>query len=176
MSSVVAAITKQSETHKLNDSLKKLKKTMVLVGIAKGSTGDAREDGGPDNHLLGFVHEYGSPAAGIPPRPFLRPGVNSAREQIASGLEEALKAALRDDADGMQAALDMTGIQAVSAVKSFMRDPSPPFVELKPATLRNRHRSRMTKTKRENEVLNESVKPLLNTGALRNAIDYYIED
>ena len=134
------------------------------------------KDNGPDNHLLGFVHEYGSPAANIPARPFLRPGVKSAHDQIASGLEQALKAALRDDADGMQAALDMTGIQAVSAVKSFMRDPSPPFVELKPATLRNRHRSRMTKTKRENEVLNESVKPLLNTGALRNAIDYYIED
>lgn len=176
MSTSIASFSKRSRAAKLNDSLKRLQKTMIFVGIAKGSDKDARKDNGPDNHLLGFVHEYGSPAANIPARPFLRPGVKSAHDQIASGLEQALKAALRDDADGMQAALDMTGIQAVSAVKSFMRDPSPPFVELKPATLRNRHRSRMTKTKRENEVLNESVKPLLNTGALRNAIDYYIED
>lgn len=176
MSSTVATITKQSNTHALNDSLKRLKKTMVFVGIAKGSPGDVREDGGPDNHLLGFVHEYGAPAVGIPPRPFLRPGVESARGQIAFGLEAALKAALRDDADGMQAALDRTGIQAVSAVKSFMSNPSPPFVELKPATLRNRHRSRETQTKRENEVAGVNVKPLINSGSLQGSIDYYIED
>ena len=55
----------------LNQALKRLAKTAVYVGIAAGSNDDTRNDGGPSNHLLGFVHENGSPVNNIPPRPFL---------------------------------------------------------------------------------------------------------
>ena len=176
MSTNVATVIHSSKVTGLNDSLKKLKRTMILVGIAKGDAKDARSDGGPDNHLLGFIHEYGAPGANIPARPFLRPGIRSAKEQISTGLEAAIKAALKDDAEAMNAALERTGMKATSAVKLFMKEPEPPFAPLASSTLRNRHRSRLTKGKRENEIKGENVKPLLNTGTLRNAIDYYIED
>lgn len=169
----LAKITVSSKTKELNDALKRLQKAVVAVGIAKGSKGDARKDGGPPNHLLGFVHEHGSPAANIPARPFLVPGIESAEKEIKAGLEAAMKAALDNDKDGMSAALERTGLKAVSAVKSTMREG--PFEPLKPGTIRNRNRSRGTKGKRENELQGQNVKPLIDTGALRDAIDFYVE-
>lgn len=174
MTGSIAKFVHTSKAKGINDSLKKLKRTMILVGIAKGA--DMRKDNGPDNHLLGFIHEYGAPAANIPARPFLRPGVLSAKEKIAEGLESALRAALEDNAAAMASSLEMTGMTAVSAVKSFMVSPEPPFAPLAPSTLRNRHRSRLTKSKRENEVKGENVKPLINSGSLQGSIDFYIED
>lgn len=162
-----------SRTKELNESLKRLQKAVLMVGIAQGSKGDARDDGGPPNSLLGWVHERGSPSAGIPARLFLRPGIEDAKDDIKDGLKAAMQAALKDDADGMNAELEKTGIRAVSAVKTKMREG--PFAPLKPSTVKGRNRSRQTQGKRENEVKGENIKPLINTGALRDAIDFYVE-
>lgn len=81
----------------LNQALQRLAKTAVYVGIAAGSKGDTRNDGAPSNHLLGFVHENGSPANNIPPRPFLVPGLEANREMIVDGLKGAMDCALKGD-------------------------------------------------------------------------------
>ena len=93
----LASLNHTSHVQELNKSLERLKRSVVFVGIASGSKTDAREDGGPPNHLLGFVHEHGSPAANIPPRPFLVPGVKSGKEKVTKHLEAAMRAALNDD-------------------------------------------------------------------------------
>ena len=75
-----AAVTVKKTVSKDEDVAKamaSLAKTHILVGIASGSKGDARTDGGPKNHELGFIHEYGSPSSNIPARPFLIPGVRN---------------------------------------------------------------------------------------------------
>lgn len=169
----LASISVESHTDELNDALKRLAKAQILVGIAKGSKGDRRNDGAPPNSDLGYIHEHGSPAANIPPRPFLVPGVKGARDQIVKGLRAAMKAALKGDEKACDGLMERTGMQTVSAVKSYMQTAD--FAPLKPATILNRNRSRQTIGKRENEEAGASIRPLINTGALRNAIDYYVE-
>lgn len=169
----LATLEHSSHIKELNKSLQRLQKSVVFVGIAAGSKGDARKDG-PSNHLLGFVHEHGSPAANIPARPFLVPGVKSAKDEVISGMESAMRAALNDDEKAVKVLLEQTGMKAVSAVKGYMRTGN--FEPLKPSTINNRNRSRMTKGKRQNEKVGQNIKPLVNTGALRDALDYYVED
>lgn len=169
-----AVLTKTSRVKELNSSLRKLKGSLVMVGIAKGSDKDKRKDGGIDNSDLGWIHENGSPSRNIPARPFLRPGVKEGSEKICSQMEAAMRAALKDDKTAMKAHLERAGMVAVSSVKSYMQTAS--FAPLADSTLRNRHRSRKTKSRRTNELLGKDVRPLINTGALQQSIDYYVED
>lgn len=172
----VSVLERTSFTEKLNESLQRLQKTSVYVGIAKGSKGDRRTDGGPDNHLLGYVHERGSPAANIPARPFLEPGVAAAKSDLAITLGTAMKAALHDDFEEVQSLIEQAGFQAASSVKSYMQ--SAEFDPLKESTIRNRNRSRLTKGKREEEkrVDRSAIRPLINTGELMGAINFYVEE
>jgi len=153
----------------LNQALRRLAKTAVYVGIASGSEGDSRKDGAPSNHLLGFVHENGSPANGIPPRPFLVPSLEANREMIVDGLKNAMSAALNGDEKSSGQALERLAIQSASTVKNYMQTAD--FEPLKPQTIARRNRSRMTSGQRENEIEGVSIRPLINTGQLRDAID-----
>lgn len=169
----LASVSVEIHVKELNDALKKLAKSMIYVGIAKGSKGDTRDDGAPPNSDLGYIHEHGSPAANIPPRPFLVPGVKGARDQIVKGLRAAMKAALKGDEKACDGLMERTGKKTVIAVKSYMQTAD--FAPLKPATIRNRNRSRQTIGKRENEQQGEGIRPLINTGALHDAIDFTVE-
>lgn len=175
MKKPLASIEHTSNVRQLNKSLEKLRQTAILVGIASDSKKDKRKDGGPSNATLGYIHEKGSPAMNIPARPFLVPGVNEAKAEITKGMETAMQAALHDDMREVRTVLKQTGLKTVSSVKSYMQ--SAKFEPLKPSTIRNRNRSRMTKDKRESEEMMDetSVKPLINTGQLRDAIGFYIE-
>ena len=167
-----ASITTTSRIDEVKKAVNRIKGAAVCVGIASGSKGDARSDGGPSNHELGFIHEFGSPAANIPERPFLRPGVRKAAPNYIPKLKAAMKAGLHGDGAAMERLLEQAGSIASSAVKVEMSTGN--FVPLKPSTLRNRNRSRLTKSKRENEMNGVNVRPLINTGSLRNSIDYYV--
>lgn len=170
----LATVTVTSRTAELNEALKRLQRTVVAVGIAKGSKGDLRDDGGPPNSDLGFIHEFGSPAANIPPRPFLRPGVEDARESVVQNLESAMRAALANNKQAVNTHLEGAGKSAVASVKKKMQEG--PFEPLKPSSIESRHRSRGTKGKRENEKKGVGIQPLINTGSLQGAIDFLVED
>ena len=171
-----ASITTASRIDEVKKAVNRIKGAAVFVGIATGSKGDARSDGGPSNHELGFIHEFGSPAANIPERPFLRPGVRKAAPNYIPKLKAAMKAGLRGDGAAMERLLEQAGSIASSAVK--VERATGKFGEMKhaikPSTLRNRNRSRLTKSKRENEMNGVNVRPLINTGSLRNSIDWYV--
>lgn len=167
-----ASITTTSRIDEVKKAVNRIKGAAVFVGIASGSKGDARTDGGPKNHELGFIHEYGSPSRNIPARPFLIPGVRNASAKAVKKMQGAIKAGLHGDRIAMDALLEQAGMIAVSGAKKEISSGN--FEPLKPSTLRNRHRSRMTKGKRENELKGEDVRPLINTGALRDSIDYIV--
>lgn len=61
---------------KLQNRLKELTKDKVFVGVPDGG---GRDDGKMTNAQLAYIHENGSPARGIPARPFLVVGVTEAR-------------------------------------------------------------------------------------------------
>lgn len=157
-------------------ALAKLKKTEVLVGIPADS--EPREDTPLTNATLGFIHENGSPASGIPARPFLVPGVAHGRPEIREHLEAAVKAAYRGKARESSAELERAGSVAESAVKREITTAD--FAPLKASTIARRNASRNTTSKRSNEDVRsdefgQGIRPLINTGQLRNSITYIVK-
>lgn len=158
----------------------------VLIGIPESS--GAREDGPVNNATLGYVHEFGSPAHNIPARPFLIPGVEKATPGAIGDLKVATELALAGDKAGAERAMYRAGARAMNAAKAEISSNVPP--PLKPATIRNRNRSRGTLSKRPEEEhygqLIDSGMPaegaqaatgiisLINTGSLRNALTYVL--
>lgn len=133
----------------------------VLVGIP--SSAPARKSGPLSNAAIGFIHDNGSPVAGIPPRPFLRPGIEDKKDQIATQLGKAAGAALEGDASSASKSLEAAGIVAQNGVRNKINTGD--FTPLAASTLRARKRRGRTGTR-----------PLIDTGSLRNSITYVVRD
>ncbi len=148
-------------------ALKEMVKTAAYVGIAKGSERDTRSDNsGIANSDLGFVHEFGSPAAGIPARPFLEPGVESVKEQVKEKMGEAAKAMLNGDKNGFEGTLTRMATDAAEAVREYVKDNQGTFEPLAASTKRARER----KIKKVGGSAGD-VKILMDTNSLMRAVD-----
>jgi hypothetical protein len=114
-----------------------------------------------------YVHELGSPANNIPARPFMVPGFESAQDEIADKLGGV--AELTIGSGGSNAAaqakryLNEAGEIAVEAIRGAIE--AGDFEPLKPATLAARRGAG-----------NDSIQPLVDTGAMRDAITYMVDD
>lgn len=131
----------------------------VLVGIPADN--NARKDGPITNAALGYVHENGSAAHNIPPRPFLVPGMKVAAPKCADVLKGYAKKAVTGDAT-IDQGLNAAGLVAQSAVKNRIRS-GEGFAPLQPATIAAR--------KRQGK---QGEKPLIRTGQLMNSITYVV--
>jgi hypothetical protein len=131
-----------------------LEEFVVLVGFL-GPTAE-RGDGPLNNPTLAYIHEHGSPAANIPARPFLGPGVERAVPQLSSLLTAGARRALAGDPGAANQALQRVGVVAVGEVQSYMS--SGDFAPLQPETIRRKGSSR----------------PLIDTGQLRQAVTYSV--
>lgn len=139
-----------------------LHKGAVLVGIPADET--AREQGDPiTNAALGYIHENGAPAANIPARPWLVPGIKNAQDKITQRLGAAMRAALLQDAAARDKQLHAAGIVAASAAKAMINSNIAPA--LSDATLAARRARGVT---RENT--------LIDTGQFRNAVTYVVRE
>jgi hypothetical protein len=147
------------------ETIKKLTSKEVLVGIPRENAArkpEPGEKGEPiNNAALGYIHEFGAPEANIPPRPFLIPGVEKVKDQAIARLKKAGELALNGDVSKVDAQLTAVGLLAQSAVQQKIVDG--PFTPLKPRTLARRAARGRTGTK-----------PLIDTGALRQAIAFVI--
>jgi hypothetical protein len=114
-----------------------------------------------NNALLGYVHEYGSPAQNIPARPFLHPGINNARAGIERHMKKAAQLALLGKSDEVTGELEKVGLIAMVSVQRKIN--AGPFEPLKPATLAARRRRGRTGTK-----------PLIDTTQLERSITYVV--
>lgn len=148
----------------IKGALERLAKTAVYVGIPTESKGDKRPDGEPiTNSELGYIHEFGSPAAHIPARPFLRPGVQKAEGWLRRSMRNAAACALTEDEDGFERQLETVALKAETAVKDYMTSAS--FESLATSTVKRRE----AKIKKLGSS-DMTIKPLIDTGNLRNAI------
>lgn len=148
----------------LKAALKRMKRTAVYVGIPADSEQDKRPDKAPiTNARLGYIHEFGSPAANIPARPFLRPGVQKAERNLRKTMKRAASAVLAEDEAGFQREMETVALKAETAVKDYMT--SGEFAPLAPSTIKRRE-SKIKKIGSEDM----TIKPLIDTGNLRNAI------
>lgn len=167
-------------------SITQLVGKQVLVGIPEAET--ARQDDAstahPTNADLGYIHEFGSPRANIPARPFLIPGVRKVLAQALSHLKGAVYATLDAKPEVADRELVTAGVIAESSAKREITTGD--FVPLSPYTVANRYRQRGTQTRRANEErylelvrggtpaasaqAQAGIRPLINTGQLRQAI------
>lgn len=144
--------------------------TRVMVGIPSDQA--ARKEGPINNAALGYIHENGAPEVGIPARPFLVPGVAAIQGEIEDGMRRAGDAALSGRPELVMRYLHAVGLKAQAAVRRKIT--TGPFTPLKPETIeRRRKRSPGSKYRRKATTAGD-VKPLIDTGQLRNAINYVI--
>lgn len=133
----------------------------VLVGIPADKT--ARKKEPITNAALGFIHENGSAAQNIPPRPFLVPGVKAASKQCAEVLKRYAQKAITGDGT-IDQGLNAAGLIAQASVKKRIQS-GEGFAPLKASTLAARARKGAKGTK-----------PLIRTGQLLNSITYVVRD
>lgn len=127
----------KDNTKKLFRALDELARHDVLVGVP--SEESPRESGGISNAALAYIHDVGSPAANIPARPFMRPGIRDAQKQIVALFAKAGRAALEGDARGIDAALHSAGVIASMAIKKRINAGPPPPLKL--STIKARARA-----------------------------------
>jgi hypothetical protein len=160
----------------------------VLVGVPDSTTERIDEKGPMNNATLGYIHEFGSPSANIPARPFLIPGVENAQDMIESRLKKATQAALNGDAQKVEANLIAAGLGTADSARDVIL--AGDFDPLKAATIAARRRPRDTKSQRDAEMLYAGllaqgvstddaqvlagIKPLINTAQLMKSITYVL--
>jgi hypothetical protein len=181
-------VTKDSVTEVVR-AITELVGKQVLIGIPDSTTSrDDEVSQEMTNATLGFIHENGSPAANIPARPFLVPGVEKVLEPATDRLKGAAQATLRGDTKKADQLLNDAGIIGMGGARSEIRYGD--FEPLKPSTIRNRFRSRGAKSRRENEEVylylirmgvhpaaaqsEAGIRPLINTAQLANSITFVV--
>lgn len=174
--------TKKDMRALLSD-LNALAQRRVLVGVPEDENSRG-ENGYKDpigNAALAYIHDNGSPAQGIPARPFMQPGIKKAKVKIYLELKLASERFLAGDETEGQKHLEQAGMLAVSAIRMII-EKGAGFSPLKRATLLGRLRKRKSlysqlKGKKEDrEEIMASFKPLIDTGEMMKSITYVVED
>lgn len=143
-----------------------LEREQVLVGIPADNADrlidDAADRGPINNAAIGYIMENGSPAANIPARPHLKAGIGKAKDQIVGRYKSGAKALLDGKIDNAEVIHTAVGLIAENSVKALIEDGTE-LAPLSERTLAARRARGRTGTK-----------PLLDTGAYRNAITHVV--
>lgn len=107
-----------------------------------------------------YMESHGSPLWHAPPRPLIEPAIEKSKTQIAAILKTALQAALNADEQGAQQGLKEAGQFAFGEVIVYFDDPNNGWAPNSPATIKAKGSDR----------------PLVDTGALKQAITYVVRD
>jgi hypothetical protein len=156
---LVSVEVKQDNVDVLIKAVEALTLREVLVGIPEDKAD--RPGGDVSNALLGYVHEFGSPARNIPARPFLMPAVRDDQERIARLLGAGARKAASGEKGAGEQALNAVGLVVSTDAKKKITGGIPP--PLRPATLAARRRRSFTGTT-----------PLIVTGSLLRSITYVV--
>lgn len=160
------------------EGLRVLAATRVMVGIPSDKAG--RREGEITNAALGYIHENGEPAAHIPARPHLIPGVTAVQQSSTiPGLRLAMQYAIEGRPEAVERQLHCVGLRASMSVKAVLNAGVPP--PLADSTLRARARRGRRGAQRELRnrasglgASTQHAKPLIDTAQLRNAYTYVI--
>jgi hypothetical protein len=168
----------------LADSLALLTKKHILVGVPATSVMDRKRElldlsqrlgkkrrarvekmaltMAVNNAELLYIHTNGSPLHNIPPRPVIEPALEDKENQqrILPELKLAAQAAMKGDKTTVDRQLGLAATEAVNAAKGWFTNSKNGWAPNAPGTIRAKGSSR----------------PLIDTGALRQAITSVIEE
>jgi hypothetical protein len=129
--------------------------TGIKVGVLRSAS--APRSDGISNVELAAIHEFGSPAANIPERSFIRRTFREQKDKLDALLFKIAKGVVSDKTD-LATGLNLLGQWAVAAIrKTITGGPGIP-PPLKPATIARK----------------KSTRPLVDTGQLVNSITYIL--
>lgn len=175
-------VNTKKDVRALFGDLEALAQKRVLVGVPQDE--DPREKGeGIGNAMLAYIHDNGSPAQGIPARPFMQPGIKKAKNKINQELKLAAQKFMLGNEEEGTVHLERAGFHAVSSIRKVI-EKGIGFTPLKRATLLGRLRRRKSlhayfknKPWRNDEKfeLLQSFKPLIDTGEMMKSITYVVE-
>jgi hypothetical protein len=166
------------------ESLRILADVELLVGFPEDTTERQSDDEGPmTNAALGYIHDNGSPDANIPARPFMLPGMEAVLPGTTQKLAAITNAVIKRGAGpvAVETAMHSIGLEAKLSIQNTITDGIPP--PLADSTLRARARKRpnrigpgleLLSRSKGNAPSNDFVTPLVDTGAMRNAVNYVI--
>lgn len=164
-------------------SIKNLESIDVLVGIPGETAYRKNKDKEINNAQLLYIHSKGSPLRGIPARPVIEPAISEPKNkaEIAENLKLSARLMLEKKHQGAIRQLHLTGIDAVNKIKAWFEDPSNNWSPLQRATILARIRRQKGEKKRKElyDLLESDPSkflPLQDTGQLRNAITYVVEE
>ena len=156
-----------------------LTKKNLLVGVPQDET--QRKEGEMTNATLAYIHDNGSPAANIPARPFMQPGIKSVKPKLKLIYKKIALGILHGEEEALDKGYERAGLIAQAAIRAAINEGIPP--PLKDSTLRNRIRkgTAIKGAKLELEARGdgssagmEFAKPLVATAQMRNSINYVI--
>lgn len=168
------------------DALKYLKHSKVLVGVPQETSGRGggvtnaelayihthgvrtpgmraemagdMQSGSPYSEAYGaYLMTHGSPAMGIPPRPFLEPAIQKHRDELGALLKQAAGAACEGNRAGVDIGLRKAGMLGQNVVRRYFVEDNgwPPNA---PSTIAQKGSDR----------------PLIDTGELRKSVAYVV--
>jgi hypothetical protein len=155
----------------------------VMAGFPADEKPREDEDGNPvpiTNAAIAYVQNTGMPEHNLPAREFMVSGIRSVEEKIVNGMETTGIAALGGDRDAMQSGLHAVGLTAQAGIRNKITEG--PFEQLAIATLQRRAAkggSIGEAAQRELDGIpspdgGPNVRPLIETGQLRNAVNYVL--
>ncbi len=170
---ITMKIIKDVDMNKFDELKRRINAAAHVVNV--GVPSSKREADGTPVAMIAAVHEFGSPAQGIPERPFLTPAIKKNRLKYVRLNRINLVKMLRGQMTAEQA-LGQLGEMAKGDVQVEIRHGS--FAPLKPATIRARERNRSSGY---NQSLRKKAegpidRPLIDTGQLVQSIAWEIEE
>lgn len=159
---------------KIIDRLPQIKKSFeslstkdVFVGVPREETSRKPDEEeiveGMTNAALLYIHNNGSPAANIPARPVMEPGIQAAKGKIVNAFKKGAKGTLDGDSGAVDKALNTAGLMAQDSIRNEINNGPPPA--LAESTLAARKRKGI-----------KSTKPLVVTAQMRNSVNYVIRE
>lgn len=147
-----------------------LKTHRVLIGIPQAAPS---KHGGITNAELAFIHTMGSPINRIPPRPFLEPAIEEAKDNITGRMKASVEAAVSGDIGTAMNELDKAGQYGENAAKDYFTgghfEPNT-GITIEGGWMRNRVSGKPVFVKGKSSTV-----PLIDTGDLRGSITHVIE-
>ena len=145
---------------KMRASLKTIAQKRVLVGVPEDH--GQRQSGEATNAQLVYLHTHGSPLQGIPARPIIEPALAAAdnKQLITKQLGEAARAALDHQPNVTSQHLNQAGLLGANAAKRWFTDDRNGWAPNSPATAARKGSDR----------------PLIDTGQMRRAITFLVEN
>ncbi len=145
----------------VTSALSKLAETSVLVGVPE-EKGGRKSGEAMNNAALAYIHENGSDRAHIPPRKFMKPGVENAKEAVTKQLKAAAKAAWRGDVGGVDRNCNKAGQEAANSIRAMFTPGNNDWKPVTAATQRAKGKDKTT--------------TLVDTGQLRKSITYVVKE